>query len=107
MSRRTPISYQTSARSVTRRRFDGNIRKTAAQNLAFVERAAKKEGVPCEAVQVTSDFPEDDILKVAKEKGCDLIVMATHGQSGLRGVLIGSVTQRVLAKATIPVMVLR
>ena len=105
----TPIIYRNSlpVGYTTPEEHEQIIRKTAAQNLAFVERAAKKEGVPCEAVQVTSDFPEDDILKVAKEKGCDLIVMATQGQSGLRGVLIGSVTQRVLAKAAIPVMVLR
>jgi nucleotide-binding universal stress UspA family protein len=83
------------------------IRATAAENLEFVEHAAKTAGVPCEAVEITSDYPEDDILKVAKARQCDLIVMATHGHSGLRGVLIGSVTQRVLAKSTIPVMVLR
>jgi nucleotide-binding universal stress UspA family protein len=83
------------------------IRKTAARHLEFVERAAKKERVSCEAVHVTSDYPADDILKVAKKKKCDLIVMATHGQGGLRGLFVGSVTQKVLAKATIPVMVLR
>jgi nucleotide-binding universal stress UspA family protein len=83
------------------------IRKTAAKYLGVVERAAKKAGISCESVHVTSDYPEEGILKVAQKKKCDLIVIATHGQGGLRGMLIGSVTQKVLNQAKIPVMVFR
>jgi nucleotide-binding universal stress UspA family protein len=83
------------------------IRKTAAKYLGVVERAAKKAGISCESVHVTSDYPEEGMLKVAQKKKCDLIVMATHGQGGLRGMFIGSVTQKVLNQAKIPVMVFR
>ncbi len=83
------------------------IEKTAAKYLDFVERAAKKARVAYEAVHVTSDYPEDAILKVARKKKCDLIVMATHGEGGLRGVFIGSVTQKVLNQSKLPVLVLR
>ena len=83
------------------------IRKTAAKYLGVVERAAKKAGISCESVHVTSDYPEEGILKVAQKKKCDLIVMATHGQGGLRGMFVGSVTQKVLNQAKIPVMVFR
>jgi nucleotide-binding universal stress UspA family protein len=83
------------------------IERTAAKHLQFVERAAKKARVAYEAVHVTSDYPEDAILKIARKKKCDLIVMATHGQGGLRGVFIGSVTQKVLNQSEIPVMVVR
>ena len=83
------------------------IRKTAAKYLGVVERAAKKAGISCESVHATSDYPEESILKVAQKKKCDLIVMATHGQGGLRGMFIGSVTQKVLNQAKIPVMVFR
>jgi nucleotide-binding universal stress UspA family protein len=83
------------------------IEKTAAKYLQAVERAAKKAGVTCESVHVTSDYPEDEILKTAKKKKCDLIVIATHGQGGLRGVFIGSVTQKVLSQSKVPVMVVR
>jgi nucleotide-binding universal stress UspA family protein len=83
------------------------IDKTAAKYLGFVERAAKKAGISCESVHITSDYPEESILKVAQKKKCDLIVMATHGQGGLRGMFIGSVTQKVLNQAKIPVMVFR
>src|SRR5688572_30329549 len=83
------------------------IAKMAAKHLDFVERAAAKAGVKCESVHATSDYPEDDILKIAEKKKCDLIVMGTHGQGGLRGVFVGSVTQKVLGKSKIPVMVVR
>ncbi|MBX9842317.1 MAG: universal stress protein [Xanthobacteraceae bacterium] len=83
------------------------IKRTAAKYLDVIERAAKKAGVKCESLHATSDYPEDDILKVAAKKKCDLIVMGTHGQGGLRGILVGSVTQKVLGKSKIPVMVVR
>jgi nucleotide-binding universal stress UspA family protein len=83
------------------------IERTAAKYLDFIERAAKKAGVSCSAVHATSDYPADAILDTAKKKKCDLIVIATHGQGGLRGVFIGSVAQKVLNKATIPVTVIR
>ena len=54
--------------------------------------------MPCEAVHVTSDFPAEAILAAAKKRKCDLIFMASHGRRGLRGVLLGSETQKVLAQ---------
>jgi nucleotide-binding universal stress UspA family protein len=105
----TPIVYRNNlpVGYTTPGEHEQMIKKTAAQYLEFVERAAKKARVPCETVYVTSDYPEDDILKIARTKKCDLIVMATHGQGGMRGVFIGSVTQKVLNQSKIPVMVLR
>ena len=75
--------------------------------LGLVDATAKSAGVPCESLHTTSDFPEDEILKIAAKRNCDLIVMATHGQGGLRGVFIGSVTQKVLNLAKVPVLVIR
>ena len=83
------------------------IKRTAARRLEFIERAAKKAGVRFEGVHVTSDYPADAILDVAKKKKCDAIVMATQGEGGLRGLFIGSVTQKVLNQSKIPVLVLR
>jgi len=105
----TPIVYRNNlpVGYTTPGEHEQMIKKTAAQYLEFVERAAKKARVACETVHVTSDYPEDDILKIARTKKCDLIVMATHGQGGMRGVFIGSVTQKVLNQSKIPVMVLR
>lgn len=83
------------------------IQKTAEKHLAAIERLAKKAGVRFDGVHVTNDYPADAIMAVAKKKKCDVIVMASQGESGLRGILIGSVTQKVLNKSKIPVLVLR
>jgi nucleotide-binding universal stress UspA family protein len=83
------------------------IEESANRYLGVIKRAARKAGVPCECVEATSDFPADVILSVAKKKKCDLIVMASHGRRGLRGVLLGSETQKVVTHSTIPVMICR
>ena len=96
-----PVGYATPAEHARM------IEKTAAKHLEFIEKAAKKAGVTYEGVSVTSDYPADAILDSAKKKKCDAIVMATQGQSGLRGVFVGSVTQQVINQSKIPVLVLR
>ena len=83
------------------------IEKVAARYLGVIERLASAEGVPCEVIHVTNDFPADAILDVAKKRKCDLIVMASHGRHGITGPLLGSETQNVLARATMPVLVHR
>jgi nucleotide-binding universal stress UspA family protein len=96
-----PVGYATPGEHETM------IAKAAARHLGIVEKAAKKARVAYEGVHITSDYPEEAILKIAAKKKCDLIVIATHGQGGLRGMFIGSVTQKVLNQSKIPVLVLR
>lgn len=57
------------------------------------------------AVVVGHDYVE--ILRYAREEGVDLIVMATHGHTGLEHVLIGSTTERVVREAHCPVLTVR
>jgi nucleotide-binding universal stress UspA family protein len=83
------------------------IAKMAAEYLGFIEQLANEAGVLFEGVHKVDDFPADAILATAVSKNCDLIVMATHGDGGLRGVFIGSVAQKVLNQAKVPVMTLR
>ncbi len=83
------------------------IEKAADKYLEVIERAAEAAGVRCQSVHVTSDFPADTILEVARKRKCDLIYMASHGRRGIAGVLIGSETQKVLSRAQIPVLVYR
>jgi len=49
----------------------------------------------------------EEILSLAAELGCDLIVMGTHGRSGLGRLLMGSVAELVLAEADCPVLVVK
>ncbi|HEU0201723.1 MAG TPA: universal stress protein [Burkholderiaceae bacterium] len=73
--------------------------------LAKAEAAARAVGVESTSVAVTSDRPHEAILDAALAQGCDLIFIASRGRRGLKGVLLGSVTQKVLQRATLPVLV--
>src|SRR5215470_10954482 len=73
--------------------------------LDHVANAAKEVGVPCETIQVENGQPHQAIIATAEDKGCDLIVMSSHGLSGLSMLLMGSVTNKVLTYAKTPVLV--
>src|SRR5262249_19419079 len=51
--------------------------------------------------------PATEILHVARETGCDLIVMGTHGRRGLKRLLMGSVAEDVMRKVPYPVMIVK
>lgn len=56
---------------------------------------------------VVKGIPYVEIIKTSKDKQIDLIVMGTHGRTGLEHILIGSVAQRVIQKAPCPVFSIR
>ena len=53
---------------------------------------------------IAKGIPFSEIINIAKEKEIDLIIMGTHGRTGLDRVLFGSVAQRVVRRATCPVL---
>lgn len=67
---------------------------------------ARDAGVPL-AHRLESGDAAEEILRVARESGCDLIVMGTHGWTGLNRLLLGSVAERVLRKSPCPVVVVK
>ena len=82
------------------------LRKEQATSvLDRAAKAAKEAGVSCETIQVEYEQPHQGIIAAAEEKGCDLVVMSSHGRSGLSKLLVGSVTNKVLAHAKTPVLV--
>jgi nucleotide-binding universal stress UspA family protein len=81
------------------------IKKHAASVLNRVANAAKQAGVPCDTVQVENAQPYQAIITTARDRGCDLIVMASHGRSGLSALVLGSVTNKVLTHTKTPVLV--
>jgi nucleotide-binding universal stress UspA family protein len=85
--------------------YSKQSREQAALALQAIANEAKVVGVQCETVQVTHNNPSEAILTMATDKACDIIVMASHGQSGIIGMIVGSVTAKVVAEATIPVLV--
>jgi nucleotide-binding universal stress UspA family protein len=80
------------------------IEREANKHLGAIEAAAKKARVRFEGLHATDDYPAQAILKVAKKKKCDVIVMATHGE---RGLFTSSVTRQVLDESKLPVLVFR
>jgi nucleotide-binding universal stress UspA family protein len=80
-------------------------RAQADVNLAVIDKTAKEAGVPCSLVYETNDYPHEAIIRVADQKGCDLIMMASRGRRGLGALLLGSETQKVLTHSKIPVLV--
>lgn len=82
-----------------------------AEATAAVERIRtmlSSRGVDAEAIAVESVRPETGIITTAAAKGADLIIVGSHGRSGLlEKVLIGSVSERVLGDASCPVLVVR
>jgi nucleotide-binding universal stress UspA family protein len=78
-----------------------------ASVLDRVANAAKEAGVSCETIQIENVPPHEAIIAAAEDKGCNLIVMSSHGFSGLSMLLIGSVTNKVLTYAKTPVLVCR
>ncbi|MBR1215042.1 universal stress protein [Bradyrhizobium sp. JYMT SZCCT0180] len=80
-------------------------KEQAASTLDGAAKSAREAGVACETIQVENGQPHQAIIAAAEDKGCDLIVMSSHGRSGLPMLLIGSVTNKVLAQAKTPVLV--
>ena len=58
-------------------------------------------------VQLAYGRPADEILRVSQQAGADMIVMATHGRSGLQSLWMGSTTQKVVGQSLLPVLVVR
>jgi nucleotide-binding universal stress UspA family protein len=85
--------------------------KTSAENAVAIltasSEAAKRAGVACATLHVREEYPAEAIVAAAKEQGCDLIVMASHGRGAMGRLLLGSETVKVLTLSTVPVLVCR
>ena len=75
--------------------------------LAKAGAAATAQAVAYDTLAVISDQPVEAIIKAAHECGCDLIVMASHGYTGLRAVLTPSVATQVMREAGMAVLITR
>jgi nucleotide-binding universal stress UspA family protein len=87
--------------------YDREVADTAQSILADVVLAAKIAGVPCETLHIPDRLPAQGIIEAARERGADLIVMASHGRSGLARLVLGSQANDVVSKSTVPVLVCR
>ena len=84
-----------------------NAARKAARILARAQRRAAAAKVSSGKAWAISGSPDYAIAEIARKRGCDLIVMGSHGRTGLSRLMLGSETHGVLAKVKIPVLVLR
>ena len=87
--------------------FERQVKKTAEKYLDQIKKMANVGGVACSGWYASNDFPYRAIIEAAKANKCDLIFMASHGRSGIVGLLIGSETNKVLTHCKLPVLVYR
>jgi nucleotide-binding universal stress UspA family protein len=91
----------------TRDSYTTRTAAAAANRLAHVKDAAAAAGVGCDVVHAQHEHPYQAIIDTAISRGCDLIVMASHGRRGISAIVLGSETVKVLTHSTIPVLVYR
>ncbi len=85
--------------------LEEKLSKETKELLERVKAKVEKENIPCETIVRTGGHPHEYIIEEAKARGIDLIVMGTHGRTGLKRVLMGSVTERVIGHAPCAVLV--
>jgi nucleotide-binding universal stress UspA family protein len=93
----TPATYEQveqAAETAARKQFDGLLAR------------AKKAGVTAADLS-TDGIPSEQIIAEAKRQKADIIVMGTHGRTGMQKLLLGSVAERVVAGAPCPVLTVR
>lgn len=88
-------------------KFAEMAEQEAKEILSAHEVIAKGAGVECTSITAVRDIPYEAIIAAAEQSGADLIFMASHGRRGISRLLLGSVTQRVLAHSKISVLVYR
>lgn len=89
------------------RQFHEAEESVAQAILAGCQALADAAGVLADTVAIASDEPYEAIILAAERQQCDLIFMASHGRRGLKALLLGSETQKVLTHSQIPVLVYR
>jgi nucleotide-binding universal stress UspA family protein len=87
--------------------FEKLAREGGEAQVEAVGKLAKAARVPCTTLVSEARTPYEGIVEAARKKKCDLIWIASHGRRGVARLMIGSVTQKVLAHATVPVLVYR
>lgn len=80
--------------------------QAAEKNAKAVKEAAQKEGVAVQAFVMTGK-PADAIIETAKEKNADLIIVGSHGRTGIERLLMGSVAERVIVMSSCAVLVVK
>jgi nucleotide-binding universal stress UspA family protein len=102
----TPIVPEQYIRGATLDQLTADLRRWGQQQLDKLTAKAKNGGIRAGSLTMTGD-PAQQIVRAARAKRADLIVLGTHGRTGLNRFFVGSVAQRVIASASCPVVTVR
>jgi nucleotide-binding universal stress UspA family protein len=86
--------------------FQDKLMTEGKQATAYIENAGRAANVEVESV-ILRGIPAEEIIWFAEKNDIDLIVMGTHGRTGIKSFLLGSVAEKVVRHATKPVLVVR
>jgi len=86
---------------------DEKQKEAAEKYLVNLSEELKKKGFKATAVVRTGQQVAVEIIDFAKESGADLLVMCTHGRSGISRWVLGSVALKVLTRAETPILLIR
>lgn len=89
------------------RQFEDMTAASAKVILDTAAQKAKAVGVTCELVHVPDQHPAEGIVAIAQKKGCDLIVMGSHGRRTVGRLILGSQANEVLAHSKVPALIVR
>ena len=87
--------------------YSAHARDLASGLLESVRVQADAVGVKCATVWLEHEHPHEAIIAAAVERGCDLIVLASHGRRGISAVVLGSQAVKVLTHSVLPVLIYR
>jgi len=85
--------------------YEKEVNERAAYFLEETKQRAEAAQVPWSGLHEFAHRPYEAIMRVAHEQKCDLIVMGSHGRSGLDRLLLGSETNKLLLSTDVPVLV--
>ncbi len=93
--------------SRTIKTLEQRAREAGQRHIDNMAKAAQAAGVAFKGVVSVAETPYDGIIEATRKQKCDAIFMASHGRRGLAGLIMGSVTQKVLTHSKVPVLVYR
>ena len=101
-----PVEFQQLEGAYLPPDFWSNVKNEAEQQLARHADEIRQRGLPVEAI-VREGYPATVIVDEADARSADLIVIGTHGHTGLKHLLLGSIAERVVQKAPCPVLTVK
>ncbi|GJC31236.1 universal stress protein [Acinetobacter sp. KAM398] len=81
--------------------------QNAQNRLAEIQQSFSREGISVDTKIIRGVAASEGIVQIANEIGADLIIMGSHGRTGVKKMMLGSVAQNVLTQSPVPVLVVK